>query len=123
MTHDEFVSRAEDLTDSDSEAVLAHARACRSCRREGSRVDRAISGLVPPRSSRLEEVARVAAAAAVCAVLLDSAFGAPPPPPSSEARSRYRIVGDASGVVAYTPNGIVAAAAAAPARRKGEVTR
>ncbi|MEO8432262.1 MAG: hypothetical protein ABI592_12185 [Acidobacteriota bacterium] len=123
MTHEEFVSAAASLTDADAPAVLAHVSACRGCRSEGRRVDRALARAGAPESAGAGLPVRVAAAAAVCAVLLLAANGKFGPPPGAGPRSRYRIVGDAAGVVAYTPGGIVAAVSAETPEKKKEVLR
>ena len=112
MTHEEYLARVETFTDSadDAAAVLAHAGSCALCKRDRRAADRALGRLEPGRRSLTEEIARWSAAAAVL-VLVALGFHerAREPertaPPSTVAR--YLIVGDASGVVAYTPEGIV----------------
>lgn len=112
MTHEEYVSGLVGFTDSneDVEAVLLHTSACASCRKERRFVERELSRLDPNRKSISEEVARFAATAAIVAMVVlgmheistrTREAKAPQPAP------RYRIVGNASGVVAYTPGGVV----------------
>jgi len=115
MTHEEYVSRLDQFTDEDAAAVLAHAESCRVCRREGRQTEAELARLEPRRGSFLEEVARWAAVAAVLAVIVWG-LRLPPstPPKPAAAPARYRVVGDASGVVAYTPGGIVVGFGAKP---------
>jgi len=108
MTHDEYVSRLDSWTDADAAGVLEHAGSCSECRRESRRAARALTSFRPDRRSRAEEGLRILAAAATFALVI---WGLPavrnaaaPPSPA-----RYRIVGTASGVVAETPEGLVAA--------------
>lgn len=114
MTHDEYVSGLAGFTDSneDAEAVLLHASSCAACRKERRFVDRELSRLRldPNRNSIGEEIARFAATAAIVAMVVfgmneisTRTRGAEAP----QSAPRYRIVGNASGVVAYTPSGIV----------------
>lgn len=108
MTHDEYVSKAEAWTDEDAVTVLEHARSCAACRREGRAADNALAPLAPNRRSHAEKAVRVLAAAAIFSLLvwglLVARNATAPPTPA-----RYRIVGTASGVVAETPEGLVAA--------------
>jgi len=112
MTHDEYLSRLEGFTDSneDVEAVLRHASACAACRKERHLVERELSRLDPGRRSIAEEVFRFGTTAALLAIV---ALGVQrmsvrsDEPPSPRPPARYRIVGNASGVVAYTPGGVV----------------
>jgi ferric-dicitrate binding protein FerR (iron transport regulator) len=109
MTHDEYASRIESWTDEDAAAVLEHASACSECRGEARRASNALASLAPARRSRAEEAFRIAAAAAVAALvvwMLPSNLRQTDP---SAGAARYRIVGTSSGVVAETPEGVVAA--------------
>ena len=112
MKHDEYLTRLETLTDSseDAAAVLLHAGPCALCRKDARAADRALARLEPGRRSVTEEVARWSAAAAVL-VLVVLGFQRPVPEParmiSPPKSARYLVVGDARGVVAYTPEGIV----------------
>lgn len=110
MTHDEYLARLELWTDADAPAVLVHAESCAACRREARIAQRALEPLLPRRVSRAEEAARLAAAAAIIAVLILGIPARSGPKASPPAVSRYRIVGDASSVTAYTPAGIVVTA-------------
>ena len=112
MTHDEYVSRIEAFTDSPEDAalVLSHARSCATCAREERLAEKALARLDRKRSSVTEEVARWSAAAAVVTLVVlgfqkeaRDAGGSTRSAPAA----RYVIVGDASGVVAYTPEGVV----------------
>jgi hypothetical protein len=112
MTHEEYLARVGTFTDSagDAAAVLAHAGSCALCRRDHRAADRALARLEPGRKSLTEEIARWSAAAAILAlVVLGIHREAPERQGSNRSRpaARYVIVGDASGVVAYTPEGIV----------------
>jgi hypothetical protein len=117
MNHEQYLSSLEDFTDADAGAVLEHVAACASCRRDARRADQALASSPAARRSLAEEIARWAAVAALLALV---AFGlrqqAVPERPSEVAR--YRIVGDASGVVAYTPGGIVVGTAARPSSKE-----
>ena len=128
MTHEEYLARLETFTDSteDAGAVLAHAGSCALCRRDWREADRALARLEPGRRALTEEVARWSAAAAVL-VLVVLGFQGPArepgrtaPPP---AVARYLIVGDASGVVAYTPEGIVVGVAPRGRSSEKEITK
>ena len=107
MTHDEYVSILETAEDSPRqiEAILAHTQACATCRREHRRADRALTALEPA-PSLVEKLARWGAAAAVLAVLVAGLRGPAWKAPAATP-ARYRVIGDASGVVAYTPEGII----------------
>lgn len=122
MTHEEYVSILETAGDSapQAEAILAHTVSCAACRREHRRADRALA-VLEPAPSPVEKLARWGAAAAVLALLVGGlrspSLRAPAVPPA-----RYRVVGDASGVVAYTPEGIIVGARSARSSDK-EVSR
>jgi hypothetical protein len=112
MTHEEYVARIEEFTDSaeDVAAVLAHARSCAACQREEQTAEKALAPLGSGRKSLAEEVARWSAAAAILALVvfgIHKEAGPPAGPVKSATGARYVIVGDASGVVAYTPEGVV----------------
>lgn len=124
MTHDEYMSRLDEFSDSSEDVaeVLLHANSCASCRREGRFVERELERLDPGRRSIAEEVARFGATAAMLAIVVLGMHrlsvrseGSPGVPVAA----RYRVVGDASGVVAYTPSGIIVGAT----NEKKEVTR
>jgi hypothetical protein len=117
MTHEEYLSQCEAFADSDASAVLAHVDSCAVCRRDERLSERALSRLEPEEHSVAEEITRWAAIAAFLAVV---AFGLRPQAvsPAPESTARYRIVGDASGVVAYTPGGIVVGTAARQAEKE-----
>src|SRR5262249_29798551 len=118
MNHEEYASRLDQLTDEDAATVLAHAESCTACRRERRRVDGELCRLDTRRGSVAEEIARWAALAAFLVIAL---YGPRPPAAVSVAAkpvARYRVVGNASGVVAYTPAGIVVGAASRPASRE-----
>lgn len=122
MTHEDYLSKLDALTDEDTVEVLAHASSCAACARDARLVDKALARLEPNRRSLPEEVARWATVAALLAVMAFGLRSEPAAPAALEkTASRYRIVGDASGVVAYTPGGIVMGTAA-PAPSK-EVLR
>jgi hypothetical protein len=128
MTHEEYLTRLETLTDSseDAAAVLLHAGSCALCRRDARAADRALARLEPGRRSPIEEVARWSAAAAVL-VLVVLGFQKPVREPgrtiSPPTSARYLIVGDARGVVAYTPEGIVMGVAPRARSSETEVTK
>jgi hypothetical protein len=123
MTHDEYVSKLDAWTDEDAGAVLRHADSCFECRRESRAADRRLASFSPGRRSRAEEGVRILAAAAIFALVI---WGIPAArnaaAPQSQSPARYRIVGTASGVVAETPEGLVAAGRPSSAREK-EVSR
>jgi hypothetical protein len=106
--------------------VLLHAGSCALCRRDARAADRALARLEPDGRSPIEEVARWSAAAAVLVLVVlgfqkparEPARIVPPPAPA-----RYFIVGDASGVVAYTPEGIVVGVAPRTRSSEKEVTK
>ena len=128
MTHEEYLARLETFTDStgDAAAVLAHASSCALCHRDGRAADRALARFEPGTRSVTEEIARWSAAAAVL-VLVVLGFQKPAPepwrtvPPPAEAR--YLVVGDATGVVAYTPEGIVMGVSPRVRSSEKEVTK
>jgi hypothetical protein len=112
MTHDEYVSRIESFTDSEEDvrSVLAHSASCAICRREDRTAERALASLEGERNSLTEEIARWSAAAAILAVIVAGIRREPsePVPTASPGHgARYVRIGDASGVVAYTPEGVV----------------
>ena len=117
MRHEEYVLRLESFGDSpaDVEAVLRHVDVCAICRQEHRFAERKIAKMESRRPGALEPILRWAAAAAILAMLI-AALRRPSDAPRTDA-VRYRIVGDASGVVAYTPGGVVMGTAGAPARR------
>lgn len=112
MTHDEYRSRLERFTDSgeDASEVLRHAGACAACRKERRLVERELARLDPDRRSIPEEIFRFGATAALLTIValgvqrMSLRSDAPGP---AQPAARYRIVGNASGVVAYTPGGLV----------------
>lgn len=108
MTHDEYLSRLEGFTDSGEDAgeVLRHAGACAACRKERHLVERALSRLDPGRRSIAEEVLRFGTTAAILTIVVLGVQRMSDVSPSARP-ARYRIVGNASGVVAYTPGGVV----------------
>jgi hypothetical protein len=128
MTHEEYLARVETFTDSagDAAAVLAHAGSCALCRGDHRAADRALARLQPDKRSLTEEVARWSAAAAVLALVVlgfhreARESGRTIPGPRA---ARYLIVGDASGVVAYTPEGIVVGVAPRARSSEKEVTK
>jgi hypothetical protein len=107
MTHEEFVSRLEAFGDSpeEVEAVLGHVGACDVCSKEQQSAKRWLAKMESSGRSRYETVLRWTAAAVVAAVVVASIHHPVERRPPTVAR--YRLVGDASGVVAYTPEGIV----------------
>ena len=119
MTHEEYVSRLDVLTDVDSVEVLAHVGGCAACASDARRADAALGRLEPRRRSIPEEIARWATVAALLALMVFGLRSGPAAPALPEkAGARYRIVGDASGVVAYTPGGIVMGTAAPAASKE-----
>lgn len=126
MTHEEYLSRLGGFTDSagDVKVVLSHAGSCALCRRESRFVERVLSRLDPARRSLPEEVARFGATAAVLALILLGIHGLSVErgEPDVPQAAKYRVVGNASGVVAYTPSGVVVGLAASSSRENG-VTR
>jgi hypothetical protein len=116
MNHDEYLSRLEMESDEGALSILAHVSSCPACRGEQRAAEGALSRLEPGTSPRLEEICRVAAAVAVVAI---AALGLRPglaSKPAEAPAARYRIVGDASGVVAYTPRGTLTAVSFAPGK-------
>lgn len=109
MNHREFESRLDVFSDSDEDAraVLEHAESCAVCRRETRRADRALRALEQgsPIGERIARWGTAAAAVLLLVVGLAGHFGNTARPATRPAR--YRIVGSASGVVAYTPSGVV----------------
>jgi hypothetical protein len=115
MTHDEYLSRLEEFTDSSEDAreVLEHAGFCAACRKERRFVERELSRLTPARRSVAEEVLRFGTTAAFLAIValgLHRMSVRPEETLSTPQAARYRIVGTASGVVAYTPGGVIVGA-------------
>jgi hypothetical protein len=110
MNHEEYLARLEAPDDAGSEAVLAHVASCRLCRREQAFAESALRRLEPGRQSPVAQTAQWVAAAAVILVV---ALGflelsrRDEPETKAVAAARYRIVGNSSGVVAYTPSGVV----------------
>ena len=127
MTHDEYRARLDGFTDSseDVKEVLFHTRSCALCRRESRLAERALFRLDPGRRSIPEEVALFGATAAVIVaiVLGMHRLSVRPPVTTVAAEPRYRIVGDASGVVAYTPSGMVVGLAEPPDSGRKGITR
>jgi hypothetical protein len=128
MNHEEYVSRIESFTDSpeDAAAVLAHAESCTACRRESRAAEKALARLEPRRASRMEEIARWSAAAAILALVIlgiHKEAREPGGPARSDAEARYVIVGDASGVVAHTPEGVVVGFASRASSREKETNK
>ena len=114
MNHDQYVSKLELFTDDDAAEVLRHVTVCAACRRDARRVERLLASGRPPRgfwSLRFEDLSAVAAVAATVAIVLLHLPAGPGTARPSQPRptTRYRIVGDASGVVAYTPAGTLTA--------------
>jgi len=112
MTHEEYLSRLDGFTDSpgDVKEVLSHAASCAMCRKEIRTVERVLSRLDPVRRSIAEEVLRSGATAAVLAIIvlgMHRLSAGPEEPKAPPQAARYRIVGNASGVVAYTPSGVI----------------
>jgi hypothetical protein len=128
MTHEEYLARIERFTDSagDAAKVLAHAGSCALCRGDERLADRALARLEPGGKSLSEEIARWSTAAAVLAlVILGFHRGAREPGRAAPApaAARYLVVGNASGVVAYTPEGIVVGVAPPGRSSEKEVTK
>jgi len=117
MTHDEYLENLETFTDSDADVrnVLSHARSCAVCASDRRSVERLLASIDGRRGTGAERLARSAAAAAAVVVLVLSLsrgagnLAAPPP------RPRTLVVGDASGVVAYTPSAVLIGTSARPA--------
>jgi hypothetical protein len=128
MTHEEYLARVETFTDSadDAAAVLAHAGSCALCRGDERAADRALARLEPGRKSFTEEIARWSAAAAILALVVLGIHRREPEREGSHRSgpaARYVIVGDASGVVAYTPDGIVVGVAPRGRSSEKEITK
>lgn len=128
MTHEEFLARVETFTDSpeDIANVLAHAGSCGTCRGEELAVEKALARAEPESRSVIEEVALWSAAAAVLLLVVLGFHRQAPEPgrttPSSKA-VRYLVVGDATGVVAFTPEGVVVGVAPRARPFEKEVTK
>lgn len=128
MTHEEYLSRIEDFTDSpeDVAAVLAHARSCTACQQEERAAGKALARLDLGRKSLAEEIARLSAAAAILALVVigfQKEARAPVGPVRSGTGARYVVVGDASGVVAYTPEGVVVGVVARKSPTEKEMSK
>jgi hypothetical protein len=124
MTHDQYLSRLEGFTDSgeDSGEVLRHAGACAACRKERRLVERELRRLDPSRRSIAEEIFRFGTTAALLAIValgVQRVSVQSDGSPSEQPAARYRIVGNASGVVAYTPGGVVVGVAGPSDAGKG----
>jgi hypothetical protein len=117
MTHEEYLSQLETLGDSPAEvnAVLAHVASCATCHGEQRFADRRIGRTASSRSL-IEPLLRWGAVAAIIAVIVLGLRRPMERTPKVEVR--YRVVGDASGVVAYTPGGIVTGTIHAPGSRR-----
>lgn len=108
MTHDEYLERLETFHDNDAVRVLSHTEVCRLCRREARSAERKLRTLLPEARSTAEEIARSLVAASVLLLVVLGVRSLGTEPESTVRRqARYRIVGDSSGVVGYTPSGIV----------------
>lgn len=125
MTHQEYMSGALAWTDESAAEVLRHVRRCTDCRRDQRAARDAIADLVPQGRSRLEVAVRIGSVAAILALLAAGLVPAPNGQPRARHSARYRIVGDAAGVVAQTPEGpvVVAGAAGAGHATEKEVSR
>jgi hypothetical protein len=128
MTHEEYLVRVETFTDSadDAAAVLAHAGSCALCRRDERAANRVLARLEPDKRSLTEEVARWSAAAAVLVLVIlgfHKAAREPGRTTPAPGAARYLVVGDASGVVAYTPEGVVVGVAPRGRSFEKEVTK
>jgi hypothetical protein len=123
MTHDEYLSRRDGFTDSagDVGEVLRHASSCAACRKDRRLAERALSRLDSGRRSAVEELARFGATAAFLAAVVIGLHwkSVRTEGPAREPQPRYRIVGDASGVVAYTPGGVVVGVASESSQGRG----
>ncbi len=128
MTHEEYLSRLSTFTDSPEEVqkVLSHANACAQCRKDQRRMEAALSRLEPKQRSLAEQIVRWGLTAAVLVVIVVG-LQRPPDRPAKPAapvrQARYRIVGDSSGVVAYTPSGIVVGTVAQAQSSKAQAER
>ncbi|HEX7252196.1 MAG TPA: hypothetical protein VF376_04875 [Thermoanaerobaculia bacterium] len=116
MTHEEYVSKLESLGDSPAEvdAVLSHVVSCAACEREQRFADRQIGGAATSRSV-VEPLLRWGAVASILGVIV---LGLRHSNENPKSQVRYRVVGNASGVVAYTPGGIVTGTIHAPGSRR-----
>jgi len=116
MTHDEYLENLATFTDSDADVrtVLSHAGSCAVCRSDRRRVERRLASIDGPRRTRAERLARAAAAAAAVVVLVLS-FSRGAGNLSAPPARRTLVVGDASGVVAYTPSAVLIGTSARPA--------
>jgi len=128
MTHEEYLTRLETFTDSgeDVTRVLAHTASCAVCRKQQRAVEKTLVRLEPKTKSLIEEVLRWSAAAAILALVIVGFHRESRGPARTAARTSvasYRIVGDASGVVAYTPDGIVVGLAAPARPAEKEITK
>jgi hypothetical protein len=124
MTHDDYLEKLETFTDGaeDVAAVLAHAESCAACRTDALALERALTRAQGRVAGAAERIVRMAAAAAAIVVLclaLSRGSGNLSPAPE---RSRTVVVGDASGVVAYTPSAVVIGTSARPEAGK-EISR
>jgi hypothetical protein len=122
MNHKAYLSRLEEPDDTGSEAVLAHVASCRLCRREQAFAESALRRLEPGRRSPVAQAAQWVAAAAVILVvgLGFLELSRRDDPEKKAGIARYRIVGDSSGVVAYTPSGVVTGSVAPTRDREVE---
>lgn len=110
MTHDEFQERLDAFTDSaeDAVAVLSHAASCAVCAADRRAVERELARAGRPRGSAAETLARSAAAAVAIVVLVLSFSRGAGNLSAAPPRSRtVLVVGDASGVTAYTPSALL----------------
>ncbi len=107
MTHDEYLAGLERFGDGPEETqlVLDHVASCATCAREQREIGRRLARDDRGRRSTSEEILRWAAAAVTVAILAIGMRGAPAR--RAEPTASYRIVGDGSGVVAYTPDGVL----------------
>ena len=128
MTHEEYLERLESFGDSpaDVAAVLNHASACTRCRIDERAAESALARLDARRASRVEILARWSVAAAILTIVAlgfqkearrpDGAFSTGMP-------ARYVVVGNASGVVAHTPEGIVVGVAPRSSTARKEIVK
>ena len=126
MTHEEYLARVETFTDSgeDVARVFAHAAACAVCRKQQRAVEKTLARLEPKTKSLIEEVMRWSAAAAILVLVgFHRETRGPARAAAPTSGASYRIVGDASGVVAYTPDGIVVGLAAPVRPAEKEITK
>ena len=120
MTHDDYMSRLASLSDSpaDTRAVLEHVGDCSVCARDQRFVDGRIGALDSSQPGWVEPVARWAAVAAMIALLVLGLRRSSTSEAAVASEVRYRVVGNASGVVAYTPGGIVTGTIHKPGSRR-----